>query len=74
MNPVTLLGSFNGTPPLCADINTFEKKSGHLIDYIALWNYSDLSDTCSISIQTILAKNFHLIYNEEEKLKLYQHN
>jgi hypothetical protein len=74
-NPVVLMGNFNiSPPPLCADADFFEKKTGHIIDYVVVWNYSSLEDTCTMNIQKMLAERYYLVYNEQELVKLYKRN
>src|SRR5204863_8300092 len=63
MNPVGLLGSFNGTLPLCADVSTFEKKTSKKIDYIILWkNDKELIDNCSRQIRETIKNNYQLVF------------
>lgn len=71
-NPVSLLGSFNGGLPLCADIQNFERNTNHNVDYIVTWNYNPLNDSCSNSIETTLGSNYELILNDNDNLKLYK--
>ena len=74
-NPVAIMGNFNiDPPPLCADVFAFEKQTGHNIDYIVVWQYQPLTDTCTIAIQSVIAKNYKLIYENAEVLKLYKRN
>lgn len=74
-NPVVIMGNFNiEPPPLCADIHAFEKQTGHLIDYIVVWDYQPLTDTCTLTIQSVISSSYHLIYNKDERMKLYERN
>ena len=70
-NPVSILGSFNGEVPLCADVNKFEKVTNYKINYIVTWNYNPLSDSCSLLIKETLDSNYTLILNDNDNLKLY---
>jgi uncharacterized membrane protein len=71
-NPVSIIGSFNGTPPLCADINKFEKLTCYHVDYIVVWHYEGLTDTCSSSIQSVLNSGYRLVYQKNNYLKLFR--
>ncbi len=74
-NPVVIMGNFNiEPPPLYADIHAFEKQTGHLTDYIVVWHYQPLTDTCTLTIQSVISSGYHLIYNKDEKMKLYERN
>jgi hypothetical protein len=74
-NPVAILGNFNiEPPPLCANINAFEKQTGHTIDYIVVWNYTPLLDSCTVAIQRQISSGYHLIYKDGEELTLYERN
>ena len=71
-NPVVLLGNFNGSPPLCAKIQSFEKETGYLIDYILVWDYRQFNDSCSNDIEKVISSSYHLICSKDERLKLYE--
>ena len=73
-DPVEIMGNFNVDPPLCADIRAFEYKTGHLIDYIVVWEYGQLTDSCTLAIQSVISSGYHLIFHKDEKLKLYERN
>ena len=73
MNPVGLLGNFNGTVPLCADVSAFEKMTARKIDYILLWkNDNELKDLCSLQIRETLRKNYQLVFKSFDK-RLYMY-
>ena len=74
MNPVNLLGKFNGSVPLCADIASFEKLTGKNIDYIVRWKYQEeLTDSCTAQIESVIAANYTLAFRSFDKqLYLYK--
>lgn len=71
-DPNLILGNFNGYPPLCANINDFKLKTGHTIDYVALWNFYPSDDSCTKSILKILSSDYTLVNGEESDPKLYK--
>jgi hypothetical protein len=74
-NPVAIMGDFNiDPPPLCADVSAFENQTGHNVEYIVVWKYQPLTDTCTTSIQSLISKNYSLIYENADILKLYKRN
>ena len=75
-NPVVLMGSFNGLPPLCANVFEFEKNTSRKIDYIILWRYQNkLTDTCTLQIQSTLQANYRLCFKSLDKqLYMYKRN
>lgn len=73
MNPGGLLGSFNGTVPLCADVSAFENGSTKKIDYIVLWkNDNELKDSCSMQIQLTIRNKYQLVFKSLDK-QLYMY-
>ena len=75
-NPVVLMGSFNGLPPLCANVFEFEKNTSGKIDYIILWRYQTImTDTCTQQIQSILRSNYSLCFKSlDRQLYMYKRN
>jgi len=71
MNPVLLMGSFNGDLPLCADIARFEKSTGKKIDYVIRWmDNVDRGDSCSVQIQQALRDHYRLTFKTLDKRML----
>jgi len=70
MDPNQLLGNFNGFKPLCADVHKYEKVTGRRIDYITVWHYQELGDSCSQEIRNLLQADFVLVH-ETENGKLF---
>ena len=73
-NPVVILGDFNSNPPLCANVQSFEKLTGHKIDYILMWDYNQMTDSCSQAIESVISSSYHLVCTKDSRLKLYERN
>lgn len=62
-SPTRFLGTGYGILPPCADIDHFEKITGHNFDYVMRWEYnSSYTDSCSVALTNKLEKNYNKVY------------
>jgi len=60
--PSKIIGNLGSYAP-CVDIDAFESTTKTRIDYITRWHYNlTLKDSCTMSINKMLANNFERIY------------
>jgi hypothetical protein len=69
-----LMPKYGNRNPPCINIDNYEKKTHHRIDYLSRFYFNgDLSDSCSALVEKEVLSRFELIYeSENKKLQLYK--
>jgi hypothetical protein len=72
--PYEVAGDYANSSQPCLTIDRYEKASGIRVDYITQWYWNEtMVDSCTLAVDSLLLKNFTLIYTSPQgKLNLYK--
>jgi hypothetical protein len=71
-NPYDLLGTFAKKQSICADFLNFENTTRRRIDYVLMWKFNQVNDSCSRLINARLKSHYKLVYSDGPGLILYE--
>jgi len=73
-NVFDLMKYYGNRNPPCININAYEQKTKHRIDYLSRFYFNgDVTDSCTILVEKEIQQKFELIYkSENNKLELFK--